>query len=77
MECAGYVDAGAYRLAEDVGEEAGAEEAGDASEAVDGSLELALFGGAGLAGEQALGGGPGEGHHVEQGDAEPEDDSGF
>lgn len=57
--------------AEDVGEEAGAEEARGAAEAVDGSLELALFGGAGFAGEEALGGGPGEGHHVEEGDAEP------
>jgi hypothetical protein len=63
--CSGNVDAGADRLAEDVGEEAWAEQAGDASEAVDRALELALFGGAGLAGEKALGGGPGEGHHVE------------
>ena len=57
--------------AEDVGEEAGTEEAGDAAEAVDCSLKLALFGGAGLAGEKALGGWPGEGHHVEDGYAEP------
>ena len=63
--CAGDVDAGADGFAEDVSEEAGAEQAGDAAEAVDGSLKLALFGGAGLAGEKALGGGPGEGHHVE------------
>ena len=63
--CAGDVDAGADGFAEDVSEEAGAEQAGDAAEAVDGALELALFGGAGLAGEKTLGGGPGEGHHVE------------
>src|SRR5260370_24537082 len=49
---AGYVDAGADRPAEDVGEEAGAQQPGDAAEAVDGALELALFGGAGLAGEK-------------------------
>ncbi len=75
--CAGNVDAGADGHAEDVGEEAGAEETGDAAEAVDRALELALFGGAGLAGEKALGGGPGEGHHVEQGDAHPEEDASF
>ena len=62
---------GSDGFAEDVGEEAGAEESGDAAEAVDGALELALFGGAGQAGEEGLGGGPGEGHHVEEGDAEP------
>ena len=56
--------------AEDVGEEAGTMESGDAAEAVDGALELALFGGACLAGEKALGGGPGESHHVEEGDAD-------
>ena len=56
---------GSDGFAEDVGEEAGAEESGDAAEAVDGSLELALFGRAGFAGEKTLGARPGEGHHVE------------
>ena len=68
---AGDVDSAADGDAEDVGEEAGADESGDASEAVDGSLELALFGGASHAGEKALRGGPGQSHHVEEGDAEP------
>ena len=62
---------GADGFAEDLGEEAGADETGDAAKAVDGSLQLALLGGTGLAGEDALGGGPGEGHQVEDGDAEP------
>ena len=74
---AGDVDSGADGFAEDVGEEAGADESGDAAEAVDGALELALFGGAGHVGEKALRGGPGEGHHVEERDAEPEDEAGF
>ena len=68
---------GSDRLAEDVGEETGTEETSDAAEAVDGSLELALLGGAGLAGEQTLGAGPGERHHVEQRDAAPKEDAGF
>src|ERR1700761_9117941 len=71
------VDAGADRSAEDVSEETGTDKAGDAAEAVDGALKLALFGGAGFAGEQTLGGGPGDGHHVEQRDSAPEEDAGF
>ena len=62
---------GADGFAKDIGEEAGADESCDAAQAVDCSLELALFGGTGLAGEKALGGGPGEGHQVEKRDAEP------
>ncbi len=36
-----------------------------------------MFGGAGLAGEEALGGGPSEGHHVEEGYAEPYEETSF
>jgi hypothetical protein len=48
-------------FAEDEGEEAGADESGDATQAVDSSLKLALFGGACFAGEKTLSGRPGEG----------------
>jgi len=66
----------ADRFREDPGKKAGAEEAGDAAEGVDSSLELALLGGADGAGHDGLGGGPGEAHEVEEGDAEPEKEAG-
>src|SRR5580698_3396848 len=73
--CAGNVDSGADGFTEDVSEDARAKESGDAAEAVDGALKLALFRGARLMRHDALGGGPGEGHHVENRDAEPEEES--
>src|SRR5271170_1782006 len=57
--CAGYVDSGANRFTEDKSEDARAEESGDAAEAVNGALELALFRGTRFVRHDALGGGPG------------------
>ena len=45
---------GSDGFAEDVSEDAGADESGDAAQAVDGALQLALFGGTGFVRKDAL-----------------------
>jgi hypothetical protein len=68
---------GADGFAEDVGEEAGTKEAGDAAQAVDGALELALFGGADFMRHDALCGRPYQRHEVKDGDGQPEEQAGL
>ena len=62
---------------EDEGEEAGADDSGGSAEAVDGSLELALLVFGGALAHEGLGGGPDDGHEVEEGDREEEQETGL